>query len=449
MADNLLNRNGLRLLRETWRTPSALAQELFMITSDENVAERPVAPQLAERLKKAATNAPREQRPSSSQSAITPRPQPSIGDQVRAAQQQLPAIQQLLPVRSRANTVPGVPVMPTPILGLPSPRGTPSRSHAAEAIHSNQRSDRVATAGLSLLPAAATDTGYEQTRRAAVAAQAPAPARSGVTAESRPAEPTKARRSIQRDTLPTIAPVGVVPESQTARDGPGYSVVHDDRDSHVLASGAALAGPTVSRRSQSDHSAERATSPQARSPDQISRDRVGLPPIASPPSAPASRNDPVVRIANPLPSPAHTAFDVPATDRDAYAPLGVPGAYSGMERLAADHLPHDYPTIERDNSDPFAKKYYDLRFYPTDTDSPRPGGGGGTSTYIGQLTDDSDGVTCTVQLYPSGQSGSPGQTVTVTILQLADGENVPNGTWLTGIQSTSGGYYAQVPIWLA
>ena len=120
MADNLLNRNSIRLLREAWSTPAALAQELFMIASDEPVDQaRPRTPQVQARIERAAANAPPQ--PAARQAAIVRPPQPSLGDQMR---QRIAAASAFTfpsaPTNSSASVPGGGPVD----LGLPRNGGT-------------------------------------------------------------------------------------------------------------------------------------------------------------------------------------------------------------------------------------------------------------------------------------------------------------------------------------
>lgn len=82
-----------------------------------------------------------------------------------------------------------------------------------------------------------------------------------------------------------------------------------------------------------------------------------------------------------------------------------------------------------------------------------PLGEGGTSGLNGIVVGGS-GDQPSVDLYENGSRSASTGNVTVNILQLADGENIPNGTWITGIQkfsdSDDNAYYeAQVPVWLS
>lgn len=153
-----------------------------------------------------------------------------------------------------------------------------------------------------------------------------------------------------------------------------------------------------------------------------------------------------------LPVPVHVTYDAATPLSTAYAPIGLPGAYSGQEREAGNYIPQDTPNIERDPGDPFAKKYYELRFPVTDWDSPRPTAGGGSNVVMGKVTASSPGTsdgpqTATVTLFPDGSAGQAGGSVQVNVPFLAAKENIPPGTWLVCIQSGST-YDAQPPIWL-
>ena len=162
-----------------------------------------------------------------------------------------------------------------------------------------------------------------------------------------------------------------------------------------------------------------------------------------------------------LPVPAHVKFDVNPTSTYGYAPLGLPGAYSGMEREAGDYMTHDTPRYERDPSDPFARKYYDLRFFPTDFDSPRPcGGGGGTPAIMAVIvgfTPQQTGMTGTIvrqqiqiNTFSSGMNVAPdpGGPFPCTIGQILSTESIPDGTIMMVTQDNSGNYWGQLPIWL-
>ena len=425
MADNLLNRNSIRLLREAWSTPAALAQELFMIASDEPVDQaRPRTPQVQARIERAAANAPPQ--PAARQAAIVRPPQPSLGDQMR---QRIAAASAFTfpsaPTNSSASVPGGGPVD----LGLPRNGGTavapiayasqwtggvpgnPRRPTQQPGVQASQTGQ----------PGRSADASTSPPRERVSSPQPAPPAFPGsVRGEEPPAMAGQARERsepapVQSAATPVAARALDVPSQGTRV--PVRAVDRADPFSVRTASGF------VNLRSGQIA---------------VTRPRRSAPPAPDRPSG------------NPLPAAPHAAFDYPPTDpNDAYQPFGLAGAYSGMERLAGDHLPHDYPTIERDHSDPFARKYYDLRFYPTDWDSPRPsGGGGGTTSYVGQLVDDSSGLSCQVQLFPDGPAGDPGETVTVQILQLAPSETIPSGTWLWGIQKTGSTYCGQVPIWL-
>jgi hypothetical protein len=154
---------------------------------------------------------------------------------------------------------------------------------------------------------------------------------------------------------------------------------------------------------------------------------------------------------------AHVQLTHPPTDTTSYEPLGTAGAYSGMERPAGDFLTHGEPRYERDLSDPFARKYYDLRFYPVDWDSPRPtAGGGGAPALIAEVVSSptpstANNVTVNVNTFSDGIAAGPdsGGPFPCIIPQLAAGETVPVGTTFLVTQAGDGNYYGQPPVWQA
>lgn len=78
---------------------------------------------------------------------------------------------------------------------------------------------------------------------------------------------------------------------------------------------------------------------------------------------------------------------------------------------------------------------------------------GGTTVFLGKV-DSGRGDTYEVHLYRSGPKGDPDrETVTVTIPQIDPDEEIPKGTWLSGIMRLTrpdGGtiFVCQVPVWL-
>ncbi len=82
-------------------------------------------------------------------------------------------------------------------------------------------------------------------------------------------------------------------------------------------------------------------------------------------------------------------------------------------------------------------------------------GGGGTTAFLGKVVSGS-GDTYVVDLYGNGSGRVKTATVSVTIPQIADDEQIPAGTWINpvfrftvvGIETTTT-YECQVPIWVA
>lgn len=169
-----------------------------------------------------------------------------------------------------------------------------------------------------------------------------------------------------------------------------------------------------------------------------------------------------------VPGAPITLAELPAhirDDRHAITDPGSPaqyGAYSGREvpvnkdPLSDSPITRDDPgTLEptRDE-DAFRQTYYDLRFPQSDFDSARPVGGGGITTYMGQVKDKADQPKqFNVYLYRDGPDGEPDDdTVVVRIPQFDDKDDIPEGTWLTGIYFFAVGdetrYYCQPPVWV-
>lgn len=85
-----------------------------------------------------------------------------------------------------------------------------------------------------------------------------------------------------------------------------------------------------------------------------------------------------------------------------------------------------------------------------------PAGGGSSSVFMGKVTSNGDGSgELSVYLYQNGPLGDPDQDpVNVLVPMLADGEVVPEDTWLAGIfqftDNSGNTYYAcQPPVWLS
>lgn len=415
MADNLLNRNAIRLLREEWRSPSALAQELYMISSDESVADQReiTQPQIQGRIERAAANVPT---PAARPSAVVQRPQPSLGDRVRASQAQASAAPFQQGPGVGSGLLPG-----RPAVGTGGDGGVALPQWVQPSVQP----------AIPFIP----DIPVDRFRRPSppAAGQAPQVGVPRVPANA-PAPPAR-RRETQEPQMPArfVAPL------QSAADTA-------QRDSVPVSSLARVDGDTGH-----SHNALVASASAAHSE----------------PTSHIRAREPFTFRQSTLPAAPHVAFDVNAlAQSQSYEPLGTAGAYSGMERLAADHLPHDYPTIERDNSDPFARKYYDLRFYPVDWDSPRPpGGGGGNSSIMAQVlappgiggsggTSGGSGtvgqVTVQCNTFSGGLASGPDQggPVNVTIPQLNSNETIPPGTSFMITKASDGNWYGQVPIWL-
>jgi hypothetical protein len=70
----------------------------------------------------------------------------------------------------------------------------------------------------------------------------------------------------------------------------------------------------------------------------------------------------------------------------------------------------------------------------------------GSQGFIGQVVSGS-GSTYMVQLNP--QAVPPGDTVSVTILQIDASQTIPAGTYILPVIQVGNNYYAQVPVWLA
>ena len=72
------------------------------------------------------------------------------------------------------------------------------------------------------------------------------------------------------------------------------------------------------------------------------------------------------------------------------------------------------------------------------------GGGGGLMGVVQSGT----GNTYVVTLYPNGPGFPPGGDVTVKVPQIAESEQIPQGTWLDSIGKYKDGYWCQPSVWL-
>jgi hypothetical protein len=388
MADELLNRNAMRLLREQWRTPAALAQELYMMTADDG--QKPHPPQhMFDRMERMAGNVPHnaEHGPdrsgsvlrASPLSGVVRQPSPSLGDQVAQA-------------KARASQVPfqlpGLPGLPA--AGIPAFDGGPSVV-------------RPQISGQAYGPDFAKPASHYE-----------APARPSQPA---PSPPVQSRIPASTPDLPPQV------ADYLAGHRRGTSTTVDTR--HNLAP-VQFASQVFST---------------------LSTGTIQGPPVINPPQPRIYRPAPELSL------PAHIAYDAAIPIGNSYEPLGLPKAYSGQERSVAPPYSPDQPRIERDPRDPFAKHYYELTFPVPDFDSPRPSGGGGTTTVPGKVLSSSgstsDGPqTVTVQLYSNGVDSDPDSgNVQVTIPFLAANENVPVGTWLE-VMKVGSKFNSQPPTWL-
>jgi hypothetical protein len=75
------------------------------------------------------------------------------------------------------------------------------------------------------------------------------------------------------------------------------------------------------------------------------------------------------------------------------------------------------------------------------------GGGGDASVFVGKVMS-GFGAAYKVELYPSGLTADPGDTVDVIVPVIADGEQIPAGSTIVPIVQAGDLYYYQPPVWM-
>jgi hypothetical protein len=128
------------------------------------------------------------------------------------------------------------------------------------------------------------------------------------------------------------------------------------------------------------------------------------------------------------------------------------GAEQFTQSLFANEGPG--PVTKRKPFKPYDQIPAKLDFGELDWDWNIGGLGGGEVQQFGRVVHKTPGAIISVQLYPQGPDGAPADIITVRLLQFADEDTVPEGTWIMGIEAVTdpGGHpinIAQIPIWLA
>ncbi len=76
-----------------------------------------------------------------------------------------------------------------------------------------------------------------------------------------------------------------------------------------------------------------------------------------------------------------------------------------------------------------------------------PEGSGGTTVFLGRVVSGT-GNTYVVELYGKGSSQAATKTVTATVPQIADEEQIPPDTWIGAVHQFDGSYEFQPPVWI-
>lgn len=99
-------------------------------------------------------------------------------------------------------------------------------------------------------------------------------------------------------------------------------------------------------------------------------------------------------------------------------------------------------TVPPQATPPFTGYPIDL---PTFPDGSGGGPGGGGRVMLGVVTSGSE-ATYNVTVYPNGTSAG-GESVVATVPQIAEGEAVPSGTWVTVVRNPDGTHEFQPVVW--
>lgn len=124
---------------------------------------------------------------------------------------------------------------------------------------------------------------------------------------------------------------------------------------------------------------------------------------------------------------------------------GFPGSSFSTGNIAGSQLTFTAPDVSTRSSttpvDPGTQK--NSQSPPSPPPPPPPATM--NLSYPAQVLDGSGSV-YTAEIYPNGAAGGA-LRVSVTQLQIADGQQIPAGTWTLVTKTTDGRYWMQVPIW--